>query len=281
MNESTKDRFHEADARIEESESLSDIDDIEKESTVESKRKYWQLDLYLHSEEEKKLKKNIWEEMNKEYLEEQAVKEAAALAAKKAYGAAFANCSGDVEAAQRLAAAVAEAVAKSKKEKQQKRAAGLKNMGAAQTTHEAAKQALDRKVDHYGLSLIHEHDFDIEAGKTQWTPRKAEQKQNRIMMTNTRTIAKTILKQAGARRSCCSSGFKVGITKEKTIKIKNTKSKYKSKQGYGSGIKFRISDSIPVSDAYVGYSDTTKIMENSTIVEDMEEINTIAENTDT
>ncbi|GFP91095.1 transcription factor iiib 90 kDa subunit [Phtheirospermum japonicum] len=132
MNESTKDRFHEADATFEESESLSDIDDIE-------------VDLYLHSEEEKKLKKIIWEEMNKEYLEEQAAKEAAALAAKKAYEAAFANCSGDVEAAQRLAAAAADAVAKSKKEKQQKRAADLKNMGPAQTAHEATKQALDRK----------------------------------------------------------------------------------------------------------------------------------------
>ncbi|GFP83689.1 protein transport protein sec24-like at4g32640 [Phtheirospermum japonicum] len=131
MNESTKDRFHEADAIIEESESLSDIDVIE-------------VDLYLHNEE-KKLKKIIWEEMNKEYLEEQAAKEAAALAAKKAYEATFANCSGDVEAAQRLAAAAAEAVAKSKKEKQQKRAADLKNMEPAQTTHEAAKQALDRK----------------------------------------------------------------------------------------------------------------------------------------
>ncbi|GFP86093.1 hypothetical protein PHJA_000753200 [Phtheirospermum japonicum] len=118
--------------RIEEPESLSDIDDIE-------------VDLYLHSEEEKKLKKIIWEEMNKEYLEEQAAKEVVALAAKKAYEAAFANCSGDVKAAQRLAAAAAEAVAKSKKEKQQKRAADLKNMGAAQTAHKAAKQALDRK----------------------------------------------------------------------------------------------------------------------------------------
>ncbi|GFP79061.1 proliferation-associated protein a [Phtheirospermum japonicum] len=76
---------------------------------------------------------------------EQAAKEAAALASKKDYEAAFANCSGDVEVAQRLAAAAAEAVAKSKKEKQQKRAADLKNMGPAQTAHEAAKQALDRK----------------------------------------------------------------------------------------------------------------------------------------
>lgn len=46
-------------------ESLSDIDDVE-------------VDWYLHNEEEKKYKKIIWEEMNKEYLEEQAAKEALA-----------------------------------------------------------------------------------------------------------------------------------------------------------------------------------------------------------
>jgi len=47
------------------SESLSDIDDAE-------------VDWYLHNEEEKQYKKIIWEEMNKEYLEEQAAKEALA-----------------------------------------------------------------------------------------------------------------------------------------------------------------------------------------------------------
>lgn len=38
-------------------------------ATVELKQWYWQVDVYLHSEEEKQLKKIIWEEMNKEYLE--------------------------------------------------------------------------------------------------------------------------------------------------------------------------------------------------------------------
>ncbi|KAL6619996.1 hypothetical protein ACP70R_035135 [Stipagrostis hirtigluma subsp. patula] len=47
------------------SESLSDIDDVEVEG-------------YLHNEEETQYKKVIWEEMNKEYLEEQAAKEALA-----------------------------------------------------------------------------------------------------------------------------------------------------------------------------------------------------------
>nr|XP_020188314.1 transcription factor IIIB 90 kDa subunit isoform X3 [Aegilops tauschii subsp. strangulata] len=47
------------------SENLSDIDDVE-------------VDGYLHNEEETQNKKIIWEEMNKEYLEEQAAKEALA-----------------------------------------------------------------------------------------------------------------------------------------------------------------------------------------------------------
>ncbi|VAI32769.1 unnamed protein product [Triticum turgidum subsp. durum] len=46
-------------------ENLSDIDDVE-------------VDGYLHNEEETQNKKVIWEEMNKEYLEEQAAKEALA-----------------------------------------------------------------------------------------------------------------------------------------------------------------------------------------------------------
>ncbi|XP_020396810.1 transcription factor IIIB 90 kDa subunit isoform X2 [Zea mays] len=46
-------------------ESLSDIDDAEADG-------------YLHNEEETQYKKIIWEEMNKEYLEEQAAKEALA-----------------------------------------------------------------------------------------------------------------------------------------------------------------------------------------------------------
>ncbi|KAL3623907.1 hypothetical protein CASFOL_032723 [Castilleja foliolosa] len=66
------------DATFEESESLSDFDDIED-------------DLYLHIDEETKYKTRIWEIINKDYLEEQAAKEAVELAAKKAYEAAFAN----------------------------------------------------------------------------------------------------------------------------------------------------------------------------------------------
>ncbi|KAI5659485.1 hypothetical protein M9H77_28278 [Catharanthus roseus] len=115
-----------------ESDNFSDIDDVE-------------VDGYLHNEEEKHFKKIIWEEMNKEYLEEQAAKEAAAAAARKAYEANFDNCSEDMKAAQKLAADAAAAVAKSRKEKQQKRAAELKNSTPAQTAAEAARQMLTRK----------------------------------------------------------------------------------------------------------------------------------------
>ncbi|KAG7023971.1 Transcription factor IIIB 90 kDa subunit [Cucurbita argyrosperma subsp. argyrosperma] len=115
-----------------ESESWSDIDDIE-------------VDGYLHNEEEKHYKKIIWEEMNREYLEEQAVKEAAAAAAKKAYEANFENCSEDMKAAKDLADAAAAAVAKSRKERQRKRAADAKNVSPAQTAAEATRQMLNKK----------------------------------------------------------------------------------------------------------------------------------------
>ncbi|XP_027068620.1 transcription factor IIIB 60 kDa subunit isoform X2 [Coffea arabica] len=115
-----------------ESESFSDIDDLE-------------VDGYLHNEEEKHYKKIIWEQMNKEYLEEQAAKEAAAEAARKAFEANLQNCSEDMQAAQKLAAAASAAVAKSRKERQQKRAAELRNLGPAQTAAEATRQMLTRK----------------------------------------------------------------------------------------------------------------------------------------
>ncbi|XP_055823361.1 uncharacterized protein LOC129891904 [Solanum dulcamara] len=80
--------------------------------------------------------------MNREYLEEQAAKEAAALEAKKHHEFILANCPEDV---QKFAAATAASVAKSKKEKQQKRVAELKNSGPAQTATEATKQMLAKK----------------------------------------------------------------------------------------------------------------------------------------
>ncbi|KAL8152374.1 hypothetical protein V2J09_010134, partial [Rumex salicifolius] len=111
------------------SDKFSDIDDAE-------------VDGYLHNEEETKYKKVIWEEMNREYLEEQAAKEAAIAAAKEAEMASFHNCSEDVLAARELAAKVAANVAKSKKEKREKRAAESKT---PQTAAEATHQMLKRK----------------------------------------------------------------------------------------------------------------------------------------
>ncbi|KAI3832278.1 hypothetical protein MKX03_009322 [Papaver bracteatum] len=108
-----------------ESESLSDIDDAEVEG-------------YLHNEEEKHYKKIIWEEMNKEYIEEQAAKEAAA-AAEKARMASL-----PLEA-QELEAARAAGVAKLRKERQQKRAADAKNAAPARTPAEATRQMLAKK----------------------------------------------------------------------------------------------------------------------------------------
>ncbi|KAK3017956.1 hypothetical protein RJ639_002989 [Escallonia herrerae] len=115
-----------------ESESFSDIDDVE-------------VDGYIHNEEEKHYKKIIWEEMNREYVEEQAAKEAAAAAAKEAYEANFRNCPEDMEAAREFAAAAAAAAMKLKKERQQKRAADARNLAPAQTAVEATRQMLDKK----------------------------------------------------------------------------------------------------------------------------------------
>ncbi|OIT28740.1 PREDICTED: transcription factor IIIB 60 kDa subunit-like [Nicotiana attenuata] len=115
-----------------ESGNFLDIDDVEVEG-------------YLLNQEEKQYKEIIWVKMNWEY-EEQAAKEAAALAAQKAYEEfTLANCSEDVQAAQKLAADAAAAVAKSRKEKREKRAAELKNSGPAQTAAEATKQMLTKK----------------------------------------------------------------------------------------------------------------------------------------
>ncbi|KAK4372352.1 hypothetical protein RND71_007736 [Anisodus tanguticus] len=112
-----------------ESDNFSDIDDVE-------------VDGYLHNEQEKRYKKIIWETMNREYLEEQAAKEADALAAKKRREAILANCSED---AKELADTAAANLAKSRKERQQKRAAELKNSGPAQSAAEATKQMLTKK----------------------------------------------------------------------------------------------------------------------------------------
>ncbi|XP_059639191.1 transcription factor IIIB 60 kDa subunit-like [Cornus florida] len=121
--------FKEMSSAADETESLSDIDDAEVNG-------------YLNSEEESRYKKIIWEEMNKEYLQEQAAKEAAAAAAIKDFSAA----SGDFRAACELTSAAAAAVGKLKEEKRRERQAlEAKNAGPAQTAAEATRNMLTKK----------------------------------------------------------------------------------------------------------------------------------------
>ncbi|KAF5476451.1 hypothetical protein F2P56_008162 [Juglans regia] len=85
-----------------------------------------------------RFKKIIWEEMNREYLQEQA----AAAAAKMGSQASFQNSSDELRAAHELAAATAAAVAKSRKERKQKQDV---NANPAQTAAETAYQMLIKK----------------------------------------------------------------------------------------------------------------------------------------
>ncbi|KAI9388274.1 hypothetical protein POPTR_009G039100v4 [Populus trichocarpa] len=117
---------------FDESDGFSDIDDAE-------------VDSYLHNEEEKRYKKIIWEEMNREYLQEQAAKEAAAATLKKAWEENFKNCPEDLQAAKKLDAAVKADLAKSKKEIQQKRASEARNLAPAKSAAEAVHRMLTKK----------------------------------------------------------------------------------------------------------------------------------------
>ncbi|KAM4099964.1 hypothetical protein ACJW30_05G032300 [Castanea mollissima] len=109
-----------------ESDGLSDIDDVE-------------VDGYLNNDEETRYKTIIWEEMNKEYLEEQA---AAAAAKMEASQVDLENCSDELRAAHEFAAAAAAAVAKSRKERKRTHDS---NANPAQTAAEAAHQMLIKK----------------------------------------------------------------------------------------------------------------------------------------
>ncbi|KAI3741422.1 hypothetical protein L1987_59094 [Smallanthus sonchifolius] len=114
-------------APADESDTLSDIDDSE-------------ITGYLLDKEESRLKKVIWEHMpeNKEYMQEQAAKEAAAAAARKLYT----GTPEEIRGAQALAAQVAA----SKKEKnKRKRELEAKNAKPAQTAAEAASQHFKKK----------------------------------------------------------------------------------------------------------------------------------------
>ncbi|KAH7852523.1 hypothetical protein Vadar_025926 [Vaccinium darrowii] len=119
-------KSNDTDSIADEPDRLSDIDDDEVEG-------------YLNNEEECYYKKIIWEEMNKEYLQEQAAKEAAAAAFKD-----FSGASDEMRSAQELAAATNAAVAKSREESRQKKRA-LEIGNPAQTAAEATRQVLEKK----------------------------------------------------------------------------------------------------------------------------------------
>ncbi|KAJ8478779.1 hypothetical protein OPV22_022506 [Ensete ventricosum] len=145
-----------SDSADDETDNFSDIDDVE-------------VDGYLHNEEAKALKKIIWEEINREYLEEQAAKEAAATAAKEAYKANILNGSEDLLDAKELAKATAAALAKSRKERRRRYAGEAKNKTPAQTletTHQMSKRkVLSSKVNYEALEALYSSDQD--SGKRQ------------------------------------------------------------------------------------------------------------------
>uniref|UniRef100_A0A7N0U8V0 Cyclin-like domain-containing protein n=1 Tax=Kalanchoe fedtschenkoi TaxID=63787 RepID=A0A7N0U8V0_KALFE len=111
-----------------EPECLSDIDDTE-------------VNCYLNNEEEVHYKRIIWEQMNKEYLEEQALKEAAKAASYSDMG----EMTDEIRDAQQLAAAAAAAVANARKKKRQQRAMDAKNAGPPRTAAEATSDVLTKK----------------------------------------------------------------------------------------------------------------------------------------
>ncbi|KAL2320515.1 hypothetical protein Fmac_029484 [Flemingia macrophylla] len=131
-HEGTKDGKYDDSHREDELETFSDIDDED-------------IDVYLHGEKGKHIKKIPWEIENRVYLEEQAAKEAATAASKKAFDSNFENCSEDLLATRELAASANEAVAKSRKETRRKRAHEAKRSGPAQSAVEAFGQMSNKK----------------------------------------------------------------------------------------------------------------------------------------
>ncbi|KAL8259434.1 hypothetical protein R6Q59_027387 [Mikania micrantha] len=116
-------------ASADESDTLSDIDDSE-------------IIGYLHDEEESRLKKIIWEHVNREHVQQEAAKEAAAAAARKLYM----GSSEEIREAQALAAAAAQVVASKKEKDKRKRELEAKNAKPAQTAAEAAGQHFKKRL---------------------------------------------------------------------------------------------------------------------------------------
>ncbi|KAG7581188.1 Cyclin-like [Arabidopsis suecica] len=127
--ENNKDGAEEHADTSDESDNFSDISDDE-------------VDGYINNEEETHYKTITWTEMNKDYLEEQAAKEAALKAASEALKASNSNC--PEHARKAFEAAKADA-AKSRKEKQQKKAEEAKNAAPPATAMEAVRRTLEKK----------------------------------------------------------------------------------------------------------------------------------------
>ncbi|XVE62482.1 hypothetical protein DITRI_Ditri06bG0121400 [Diplodiscus trichospermus] len=172
IDEGDNDKLPRVDGSDDESDNFSDIDDFE-------------VDGYLHNEEETRFKKIIWEEMNREYLEEQAAKEAAAAAAKEASMSNYDKCPEDLQAAQELAAAAAAVVEKTRKERQQKRAAEAKKMGPAQTAAEAirrtlATKRLSSKINYDALEKLFDEPVAPEKPKKQRNESDFDEKEDMV-----------------------------------------------------------------------------------------------------
>ncbi|GMH09099.1 hypothetical protein Nepgr_010939 [Nepenthes gracilis] len=155
----------------EDSESFSDIDDAE-------------VDHYIHTEEEKHFKEIIWKQMNADYLEEQAAKEAAA--AREAYEASFQNCSDDMLVKKEFAAAVGAAVSKSKKERRDRRAAeAMKPQTAAEAAHAILNsKRLSSKINYDKLQEM----LDIPESSDGCKKRRTELHSENNMMSDTRKV---------------------------------------------------------------------------------------------
>ncbi|GJX48840.1 transcription factor IIIB 60 kDa subunit-like protein isoform X1 [Tanacetum coccineum] len=114
----------------------------------------WEVSCYINNKEESDFKKIIWEHLNKEYMQEQAAKEAAAAAARKLYTGTPEEIEAKV-----LAAATAAAVASKRQKEKAKRALEAKNAKPAQTAAEAAgqhftKKRLSSKINYDALNSI-------------------------------------------------------------------------------------------------------------------------------
>ncbi|XP_010464578.1 PREDICTED: transcription factor IIIB 60 kDa subunit-like isoform X2 [Camelina sativa] len=128
-SEKNKDGAEEYAGTSDESDNFSDIDDKE-------------VDCYINNEDEKHYMKIVWEAMNKDYIEEQAAKEAALKAASEALKASNSNCP---ERARKFYEATIAYKTQSRKEKQQKKAEEEKNAAPPATAMEAVRRTLVKK----------------------------------------------------------------------------------------------------------------------------------------